>query len=160
MNDNPSIDDVFNVLDVDNIWGTLWQGACPPGGNVLKDNGFDVLVLAAADHQVSSMYHGIQVICAPGDDDPRLHRFEKFLPTWIAAAHEVADLVRAGKKVLVTCMAGLNRSGFIVALAVHYLTGWPGSKCLAYVRSQRQMSLCNGTFARYIHDNLKSTDQS
>ena len=138
------------MFDVDNIWKTLWQGAVPPGGDLLRDKGYDVLVLAARDHQMPEMYPGVTVILAPGDDDERPHRLPRFLPVWEAAAREVAVHVRANRKVLVTCMAGANRSGMVTGLALRELTGWSGKACVAHIRSRRNIAFSNDTFRGYL----------
>jgi len=146
----------FPILDVNKIWEGLFQGAMPPVGYALKRHGFDVLVLAAACHQDAEAYKDIVVICAPGEDDEDPQRLESTLTTWQEAALDVAQHVREGRKVLVTCMAGLNRSGFITALALHHLTGWSGEVCVEHIRKRRKMALCNKTFAKYICENIQN----
>lgn len=128
----------------------MYQGGMPPPGEGLKNAGIEVLVLAAKEHQDAEAYEGITVICAPGDDDPRRHRLDRFIDGWRAAATQVVEHVRAGRNVLVTCMAGQNRSGLIVALAVRELTGWSGEKIVDHVSRSRPFALNNQTFANYI----------
>jgi len=136
----------------DKIVDRLYQGGRPPAGEGLKNAGINVLVLCAKEWQDASAYEGIEVILAPGDDDARPHRMAKFLPTWQAAAHQVAEHVRAGRTVLVTCMQGLNRSGMVTAMALAELTNLSGEQIVAHIQSRRQMALCNATFAKYIED--------
>lgn len=130
----------------------LFQGGFPPGGDGLKLAGIDVLVLCAREHQDESFYEGIEVIKAPGDDDPRPQRLARFIDGWKLAGHMVAERVKAGKTVLVTCMAGLNRSGMVTSLALRELTGWSGKKIVEHVQESRASALCNDTFAQYIID--------
>ncbi len=132
------------------ILDNLFQGGAPPGGNSLAEGGIDVLVLAAKEHQNASMYPGLIVIQAPGDDDERPHRLERFVDIWQVAADQVVEHVRMGRNVLVTCMAGQNRSGFITALAVRKLTGWSGAKIVNHLIHSRPHALNNQTFAKYI----------
>jgi hypothetical protein len=68
-------------LDVNQIHEGLYQGAWPPFGDELAKRGFDVVVLCANENQHEEMYHEVQVICAPGDDDHRVNRMMRFLPT-------------------------------------------------------------------------------
>lgn len=143
-------EDIWEVLDVDLIWGTLWQGSFPPHGTILKERGFDVLVLTAADNQCADVYPGVTVICAPGDDDERKHALQRSIAGWHAAGLEVAEHVKAGRKVLVTCIAGQNRSGLVTAIALRELTGWPGKKVVSHVSQQRHLALNNRTFVDYI----------
>lgn len=146
-------------LDVSQVHENLYQGAWSPFGDELAKRGFEVLVLCAEENQHKDMYHGgIQVICAPGEDDSRVNRMRRFLPTWILAAQRVAVLLKAGKKVLVTCMAGLNRSGMVSAMALYLVTGWDGAKCVQHVQQTRQDALCNDTFASWLRDNLVASD--
>jgi len=128
----------------------LYQGGLPPGGDLLSIQGIDVLVLCAKEWQDASQYEGVTVILAPGDDDDRPHRLKNFLPMWKKAATQVAEHVKAGHTVLVTCMAGLNRSGVVTAMAMHELTGWDGIAIVEHIQKQRDGALCNNTFARYI----------
>lgn len=128
----------------------LYQGGMPPPGRGLANAGIKVLVLAAKEHQDASAYEGVEVILAPGDDDARRHRLDRFIDGWRAAAAQVVEHVRAGRNVLVTCMAGQNRSGLIVALALRELTGWSGAKCVEHVSACRPHALNNATFANYI----------
>ena len=134
----------------DRILKHLYQGGMPPPGRGLKDAGVDVLVLAAAEHQDAAAYDDVLVICAPGDDDKRRYRLDRFIDGWRDAAAQVADHVRAGRNVLVTCMSGWNRSGLINALAVRELTGWSGKRIVAHIKSNRQYALNNETFVNYI----------
>lgn len=146
------------MLDANQIWNGLWQGAMPPPGSLVASHGFDALVLAAQEHQRPDFYPDVKVILAPGDDIDQAYALANFLPTWLRAASEVATRVKDGQKVLVTCMAGLNRSGFITTMALHHLTGWSGADCVAHVKVHRQLALCNKTFANYFIDNIKSRE--
>jgi hypothetical protein len=136
------------VLDVDKIQEGLWQGSVPPGGTILKEKGFDVVVLCADDFQFLDQpdrYPGLEVLRCPYDDYHELpdHQLAMIVDT----AFQVAKHVRAGKKVLVTCAAGLNRSGLVTGLALQLLTKWSGRAVLTHVRSRRNMALCNPFFA-------------
>ena len=128
----------------------LYQGGMPPGGPGLKDAGIDVLVLCAREWQDASQYEGIEVILAPGDDDRRPHRLLNFIDTWKNAGRLVAERVKAGKCVLVTCMQGLNRSGMVDAIAVRELTGWSGKRIVKHIQDSRPGALFNETFVNYI----------
>jgi protein-tyrosine phosphatase len=145
-------------IDVNHIYEGLYQGAWPPFGDELAKRGFEVLVLAAGENQHAELYTGLEVICAPGDDDARPERLKRFLPAWMSAAEAVADRLADGKNVLVTCMAGLNRSGMITAMALHLHTGWSGIECVGHIQNQRPMALCNETFAMWLEKNLKESE--
>jgi protein-tyrosine phosphatase len=61
---------------------------------------------------------------------------------------------KTGKRVLVRCQAGLNRSGLVMALIL-IREGHTADEAIHLIRSQRgQAALCNRTFERW----LRSTD--
>jgi len=132
----------------------LFQGGRPPPGDGLKEAGVDVLVLCAKEWQDETLYPGLVVIKAPGDDDPRPHRLAMFIDGWKLAAELVVEHVQAGRNVLVTCMAGQNRSGIVTAMAVCKLTGASGQEAVDLVSSRRPMALNNQTFVQYVIDNF------
>ena len=136
--------------DFDPIIQNLYQGAAPPYGETVAKLGFDTLVLCANENQHKDLYPGVEVVLAPGDDDARVNRMMRDLPTWQHAAQIVAERVASGKKVLVTCVAGLNRSGMVTALALRQITGWSGEDIVEHIQASREMALCNDTFADYI----------
>lgn len=131
---------------------SLYQGSWPPGGDELKNAlGFDVVVLCAFENQgESNEYLDIEVVRAPGDDVEQWPIEEGDLNEWKAAARVVAQHVKAGKKVLVTCVAGLNRSGMVIALALHELYGWSGDRCIEHIQSHRADALFRKAFRRHL----------
>ena len=134
----------------DKIYNHLFQGGWPPPGDGLAKAGIDVLVLCAQENQDAGAYEGVEVICAPGDDDERPHRFKNFINTWTFAAAKTAEYVRAGKNVLVTCVAGHNRSGLVTAIALHHLTNKAGEECIRHIQRHREGALGNELFVRYL----------
>jgi protein-tyrosine phosphatase len=141
-----------HVYHADQIVPNLLMGGYPPEGDHLKAAGVDVLVLCAAGYQDAAAFSGVEVVCAPGDDDERPHRFALFRKRWQDAAHEVALRVLTGNRVLVTCFYGQNRSGFVVALALRELTGWDGARIVHHIQSYRAFALNNTTFVRWVLD--------
>lgn len=75
----------------------LFIGGFPPFGDELVIADIDVNVLCAKENQNADKYEGVEVICAPDDDDPRPHHMKRFLPVYLQAATQVANYVRAGK---------------------------------------------------------------
>jgi len=140
-------------LNADEIVPGLWQGAVPDFGPAVAQAGFDVLVLTASEHQRSPVYYpDVKVIQAPNDDSVGRPLTPHKLRTAARTAVEVARDVQQGKRVLVTCAAGMNRSGFVVALALHLLYGMSGEMAIQWVRFKRRRghdgyrSLSNGEF--------------
>lgn len=142
-------------LEADEILPNLWQGSFP---NLLsaKEAGFEVVVLCAQEllhrDDVSDEYevHGMRVIEAPFDDTPWPTEEELSTARW--AAHKVVAAVNNGKKVLVTCHAGLNRSGLICAMAIRLLRKITGHEAVTIVKGCRKNALCNSTFASYVYN--------
>jgi protein-tyrosine phosphatase len=132
----------------------LYQGGLPPEGDALSKAGFHVVVLAAAEWQSASAYTNITVIGAPGDDDPRPDRITRFVSTWRKAGIHVAEHVREGRNVLVTCMAGQNRSGMVTAFALRELTHLSAQEIISLIQAQRPMALCNTGFVAYLLNNI------
>lgn len=138
------------------ILDRLYQGGYPPPGDGLKLAGIDVLVLCAREIQTASDYPGLIVVLAPGDDDRRASVLKTVLASWKDASDQVVDHVKAGRNVLVTCQAGLNRSGLVTGLAVRKLTGWSGSTIVKHIQKSRPGALFNETFAQYLIDSFPS----
>lgn len=109
--------------------GRLAQGSAPPVGVPLP---FDVIVLAAMEYQPDMP--GFTVIHVPLDDGPPPIHADRVRIR--GAARKVADHVRAGDRVLVTCWQGRNRSGVISGLAMRDL-GVPGPAAAARIRRTR-----------------------
>ena len=63
---------------------------------------------------------------------------------------DVVAAVRAGRRVLVACAGGRNRSGLVVGLAVRELLGCSGVQALSWVQSRRENALNNATFGRHL----------
>jgi protein-tyrosine phosphatase len=140
------------IFDADPIFPGIWQGSVPPVGTLLRNEGFQLVVLCAEASEYSfrgsDAFPGVEVIHAPNQDGRRATREQLHRAT--QAARQVAAAVRAGKKVLVTCYMGLNRSGLVSALAIHLLTGWPGQACVRQVQRHRGQSLGNPYFVEML----------
>lgn len=100
---------------------------------------FDVVVLCAEEFQptremIRNGKRRVALVYAPIDD---AELSEKELMIATRAADIVAEMFEQGKQVLVTCMAGRNRSGLVVALALHMLSGAGGVAARRIVRERR-----------------------
>lgn len=69
------------------------------------------------------------------------------------AARLAVELVRAGKKVLVMCLAGLDRSGLVCALVYKELASCSGIEAAKHIRLKRgPHALQNQTYFDYLKD--------
>jgi protein-tyrosine phosphatase len=113
-------------------------------------NGFKALVLSAEEYQPPRhAFPGVRVMHAPLDD----HYDPITVEEWdhiIRAANFVVHNVSRGRRTLVTCQAGLNRSGIITALAVCLLTGASGRQAVDLVQRRRPDALSNSNFVYHI----------
>jgi len=133
------------------ILGGLYQGADPPIGPWLRAAGVDALVLAASECQHdAALFPGVQVVHAPGHDDDTGTMDRGQFAQWNEVARWVADQVARGRVVLVCCHMGWNRSGFVTAMAVRYLTRWDGGRAAEYVKFKRPVALRNRTFVAFL----------
>lgn len=134
------------------ISDNLYQGGVPPSGPALRKAGIDVLVLCAKEWQDPSKkaHPGVTVIRCGGDDSLDPDVLADCLPAWQHAARQVVAHVRDGKNVLVTCMAGQNRSGIVVAMALAELTALSGEEIVSHIQRARPMALNNETFVDHV----------
>lgn len=123
-------------LDVARIAPKLWIGAAPPQGTLVRDEGFESLVLCAVEWQPpEAQYPGVEVHHAPFRDCHGVTRDE--VATAIKAAKWTARRIASEKRTLVTCMAGKNRSGLVCSLALAMVSGTDPAKCGEIVRRHR-----------------------
>src|SRR6185436_7074108 len=115
-----------------------------------KEAGFDMLVLCAFEfqppHQMMAYapcppefrdepFPGVEVVHAPNDDNYYEPPPRYVLKAAVQTADIVAQKIRAGGKVLVTCWQGWNRSGLVSALTLHKLCGFSGAECVRHVQA-------------------------
>ena len=143
-------------LDATLIRGKLFQGSAPPLGSDLCWAGFDAVVLAAREFQPESWkIPGVRVIRVPLDDINVPLTFNELRDVRLAA-QTIAAMLHHGKKVLVTCWLGLNRSGLIVAETLCRYWGMSPIQAIHLVRSKRGPSaLSNSSFVHAIVTDCK-----
>jgi len=143
----------MSSIEASEIIPNLWQGSYPPFGSRLNREGFKLLVLCANEFQFeTSLFDWCSVVHAPNEDSPNHPLTREQLVIAVSAARKVADAVNKGQKTLVTCAAGLNRSGLVTGISLHLIKGWDGEACIERVRTRRGKRgdlypLCNESFA-------------
>ena len=106
------------LIDAQRIAPKLWMGSRPSPAACKV---FDAIVLAAQEYQPEL---ACETVHAPLDD-AKPTRAE--IHVALQAAQQVNALRSRGKRVLVTCAMGVNRSGLIVALAMMLNGSSPGN---------------------------------
>jgi hypothetical protein len=133
----------------DHVYDGIWQGRYPHDN--VAGEGFSLLVLCAHERQDPPSYQ-IEVIKAPMNDttqSPNIEERERGMA--VPLAQQVVEAARRGRKVLVTCVAGHNRSGLVTGLALRMM-GLPGPDAVNLIRQKRYGSLFNVGFVRFIEE--------
>jgi hypothetical protein len=130
-----------NHIDASNVFTRLWVGSKPPFDRDMPD--FDVLVLCAAELQPEALpFHGRVVRCPIPDDALSDQQVRQV----IAASKAVALALANGRRVLVTCSAGMNRSVLVASLALYIVTRMSSGEIIGIMRSKRHP---NALYNRY-----------
>ena len=120
----------------------LYQGGAPEPGALP----FDLIVFAAVEYQpTASAFPGSVVLHVPYEDDAEVP-----VQAIHTAARHITRALRRGKRVLITCAMGLNRSGLITALVLMNLLGWSGARAVSHVQRARFGALSNPWFTAYL----------
>lgn len=131
------------------ILNNLWMGSAPPPSDQLQKD-FDCLVLCAVEYQVTE-FPGVDVSCIKLYDDGKTLLTESDKREAIKLAYWVIENLKKKKKVLVTCMQGLNRSGLIVALTLMIGGKFTLQDIINMVRAQRgPYALSNEDFVKFL----------
>ena len=137
----------------------LWIGNAPAIQSAHEDgdvrplsDDFDTLVLCAAEYQPDGDLFSIEeVVHAPMFDafEPVSQRNAALI---VKTARMVVDRLVEGKRVLVTCLAGRNRSGLVCALALCF--GPPKVSAVDAIRLVREArgshALANPFFVKFL----------
>jgi hypothetical protein len=101
-------------IEANRIVSGLYQGSAPPQGPGVAAAGFDALVLCALEYQPPARcFPGAIVLRCPLDDDLTRAVPKGGRRRVIEAGRQIAEILRRGGRVLVTCVAGRNRSGLV-----------------------------------------------
>jgi protein-tyrosine phosphatase len=148
-------------IDANKVVNGLYQGGQLPipaaigpdrtvNANGRITQGFDVVVLAAREiRPPRDLIRVPLVVLAELDDSgERMTRQEGHEA--MGAASQVVRALSQGKRVLVTCAQGKNRSGLITCLALTLGRGMPPWMALATVRAARPGAMSNQDFERFL----------
>ena len=125
----------------------LWQSGLPEDWSAVRASVDAVVDVADPGPGPSSEdLGGLTYVKAPLEDADALP--DPVLLDHLARL--VADLVRDGRRVLVHCTFGKNRSGLLMALVVRELLGCDGRTALERVRAVRHRAVNNAGFAAWL----------
>jgi protein-tyrosine phosphatase len=126
----------------------LWQGALDVANPSTAD--FEVVISMTSRAPHPSWAHQ-QVHHFPVTDPMWAHEMSAKFHERIDLAADVATQgVRSGRRVLVLCAQGKNRSGLVVAMALHKLKGWSGEQAMRCIQQKRPGSLYNIHLQRFL----------
>lgn len=135
----------------------LWMGRHPAEGYVVGSAGFSDLVLCARELQPAGRCYPQVAVhrCPLRDDGTPMEETEKLGA--LCVGMDVARMLQSGRRVLVTCAEGRNRSGLVVALALMSAFGQTPESAIETVRAKRnpalpanRPSLVNDDFVAFI----------
>lgn len=127
--------DMWSVSTANRIAGNLWMGGFPPPTFDLSPH-FDCVALCAREYQPQDCFGVPNVVRALIDDSGKSMTREEAAQA-VRAAGRVVRALREGQRVLVTCMAGRNRSGLVVALSLCRGAGWDPDRAIGAIREAR-----------------------
>jgi len=150
-------DDRFYIPFAQDPWNEIqphfWQGGMYFGSAMTEcpkiTDQFDAVVSMAGkgglDLRPTCEHHAFYI------DDGKLGRPEALLVgEAVGITHRLLD---EGKKVLVRCQAGYNRSGLVVALTLRMAYGMSADEAIDLIRTKRSPhALCNLDFVEYINE--------
>lgn len=140
------------AIDYHWIVPNIAQGSFPsPLSEALKHA--DTIVFCAEEKQprIGKLPLGKAVLRLPFDDDiyrpipPEAGRI------FHQMAHRLAREARSGRRVLITCAMGLNRSGIITALTLMHAHGMAPADAIRLIRGKRSRdALMNPMFEQWL----------
>lgn len=143
------------VLDASKVANRLWMGARPPADRPLPM--FGTVILCASEYQpIMVPFIGNVIRCPLEDATPTANE----LAMASAAARAAARAWKDGQRVLVTCYAGLNRSGLVTALMLIQLGKRTPAQIIGAIRGARgSNALSNDDFVAVIEQLARAPAQ-
>jgi protein-tyrosine phosphatase len=117
---------------------------------------FDTVVFAAEELQpkLRALPRNKQAVFVPMDDDPYRPIPKPAEARILDVGRALAEEVQAGRRVLVTCAMGANRSGILTGATLIAL-GYPGKEAVRLIRERRHLggnekALFNPVFRAFV----------
>ena len=138
----------MNNIDANEIYTNLWIGSKPPEGRLLANAGFTHLFLCSDEYQPDKLkFENIEIIRCPFEDSDTFMSGNQL--AFIAMAAKLgAKIHKNGGKILITCIAGKNRSALITALIARLLGKKPHVAVDTIKAKRNDKCLSNTCFLR------------
>lgn len=128
--------DDHTELDATELIPRLSQGGKPARGYHVARYGYTTLVLCAQEYQPPSRdFPGLRYVLHVPLDDARPSPDE--IDAAMTASMDIADLYEQGEDILITCIAGRNRSGLVSALSLQLITQDPMRLIVRHIQRKR-----------------------
>ena len=135
-------------MDYNQIISGLYVGSAPDPGHY--QDRFNTIVLCAQEYQIPSDKLTVAEVLYCPLPDAEITKSQLFMAE--VTAERIALRVLRSRKVLVTCMAGINRSAFVAGLAMKAL-GFGGRLILEKLRERRfEYCVSNECFEKILLD--------
>lgn len=138
------------MIDAHLVGNNLWVGRRPYDS---LRHSFDVVVFCAIEHQ--DIDTDIEALYLPFKDAEGAIT-QPILETLVTMAWHISKLRKEGKRVLVTCAEGVNRSALLAALSLMLLDDLSAKQAIKALREKRKppcgmTPLCNKSFEAFLH---------
>lgn len=135
----------LNVPLISEVLPGLWQGGCRDGVSLPEDFDLVISLYKWEEYKIGPNTERLTVTAYDSADVPDVAHLAKL-------AHQAWG---EGKKVLVHCQAGLNRSG-LVAAQVLMLNGYEPAEAINFLREKRSpLVLCNTAFETWLLEQVE-----
>lgn len=136
------------TIDRNEILPRLWMGSAPEPRDSLR--GIDVWIACTREHPPAlPRFKGRRIRVKLVDD----HLDPQEILAAQKGAVAAAKALKAGQCVLVTCAAGLNRSGLVTAFTLRLVTRMHPNEVLATIRTKRHPdALFNKHFVKLVQE--------
>jgi hypothetical protein len=120
----------------------------------LQRTGVKLLVLAAKEYQLPIRNDFTEIVRFPlvntlEFSPERLVEIETLV---MPLAHKVAELVKTGNRVLVSCWEGNSRSSLITSLAIRFLTQCSAKDAIEFLQEKRYLDVFDSAALKSIAD--------
>jgi hypothetical protein len=129
----------------------LAQGSAPDDF-AASFEAFDTIVLCSSEFQPEVIFpddKSKRILRCPFDDSD-LALTPVQVERLKAAARQIVEEHEEERRILITCFAGINRSGLLMGMVLKERFGITGEEAIRWIRKKRYGSLSNRSFCRHL----------